>query len=110
MGVPCPYSEPNWVSPVSAWASKWITDTRPHPTCRATPVDVGQGDGVVTAEHDRHGAGGRPCVTRGLQRAQRLLDLARRHLHVADVHHAELHERVDPEGQVRTGRRAAGSR
>ena len=40
-GVPCPMSDPNWVSPVSAWASKWITDTRPQPTARATPVMSG---------------------------------------------------------------------
>ncbi len=33
IGVPCPCSEPNWESPVSAWASKWITETRPQPTC-----------------------------------------------------------------------------
>src|SRR6266705_2733053 len=30
IGVPCPYSEPNWISPVSACASKWISDARPH--------------------------------------------------------------------------------
>src|ERR1700724_3016696 len=42
IGVPCPYMDPNWVSAVSAWASKWTTDTRPHPTCRATPVTSGR--------------------------------------------------------------------
>jgi len=42
IGVPCPYSEPNWVSPVSACASKWISDTRPQPTCLATPVASGK--------------------------------------------------------------------
>ena len=41
IGVPCPYSEPNWVSPVSAWASKWISDSLPQPTCRAVPVASG---------------------------------------------------------------------
>jgi hypothetical protein len=30
-----------WFSPVSACASKWIIDTRPQPTCRATPVASG---------------------------------------------------------------------
>ena len=42
IGVPCPYSDPNWVSPVSACASKWISDTRPQPTCLATPVASGK--------------------------------------------------------------------
>ena len=42
MGVPCPYSEPNWVLPVSAWASKWMSDSRPQPTCRAVPVASGK--------------------------------------------------------------------
>ena len=41
IGVPCAYSEPNWVSPVSACASKWISETRPQPTCRAVPVASG---------------------------------------------------------------------
>ena len=29
IGSPCPYSDPNWMSPVSACASKWITEIRP---------------------------------------------------------------------------------
>jgi hypothetical protein len=29
IGWPCPISEPNSMSPVSACASKWIIDTRP---------------------------------------------------------------------------------
>ena len=30
------------MSAVSAWASKWITDTRPQPTVWATPVTSGR--------------------------------------------------------------------
>ena len=30
------------MSPVSAWASKWMTEIRPAPWCRDTPVTSGQ--------------------------------------------------------------------
>ena len=37
-----PDHDPKVTSPVSACASKWITDTQPWPTCWATPAAPGQ--------------------------------------------------------------------
>ena len=41
IGCPCPISEPNSIVPVSACASKWMRETRPQPSARATPVAFG---------------------------------------------------------------------
>ncbi len=100
IGVPCPIKDPNWVFPVSAWASKWITDTRPHPTWRATPVTSGQATVwsppriTGTAPEDGHRQHG------GLQAGHGRLDLARGHLHVPDVDDTQLYERVDAQRQM----------
>ena len=67
------------------------------------PRRIGQRDGVVAAEHERDRAGRRHGVHRVLQRAERPLDLTRRHLHVAGVDDADVLERVDAQGHVRAG-------
>ena len=77
---------------------------------------VGQGDRVVTAEHERYGAGGCDGVHRVLERVQRPLDVAGRHLDVAHVDDAQVLERVDTQREVgpgavlRAGSRSAGWR
>ena len=64
---------------------------------------VRQRDRVVAAEHQRDGAGRRHGVHGLLQRPERALDLAGRHLDVAGVDDADVLERVDAQGQVRAG-------
>jgi hypothetical protein len=63
------------------------------------PGDVGQGDGVVATQHHRDRPGGGDRVHGRLQPPQGGLDLAGQHEHVAGVHHPQLPQRVDPEGQ-----------
>ena len=100
MGVPWPYMEPNWVSAVSAWASKWMTETRPQPTCLATPVTSGRA--MVWSPPRTTGIDPeRATLLHGLlEPLERGFDLAREHLDVADVDHAQLDQGVDAQGQM----------
>ena len=59
-------AKPNSMSPVSAWASKWITDTRPHRLARH-PGHVRPGDGVIAAEHERNRPGTCHLLDHGFQ-------------------------------------------
>jgi hypothetical protein len=85
--VPCPYSDPNWVSPVSACASKWISE----------------GDGVVAAQDDGDRARRRDREHGGLEPPQRFLGVPGWHQHVAGVRHAQVGQRVHAEREVRPG-------
>ena len=69
MGVPCETSTPKTSVPVSVWVSKWTRPTAPW-RLRAG-ADVGLGDRVVAAEHDRHGAGGDDLADGSLDRRVR---------------------------------------
>ena len=64
------------------------------------PGDVGPGDGVISPEDHREGADLGHLLDDRLQAGHGRLDVAGRHLDVTDVDHAELDQRVDPEGQV----------
>ena len=67
------------------------------------PGDAGgvrEGDRVVAAEHQRHGAGRGDGVHRLLEGVQGALDLARRHLDVAHVDDGEVLQRVDAQREV----------
>ena len=57
----------------------------PPPDMPSHPFHVGEGDGVVTAKDDRDGPTGGDGGHRLLQPVERRLDLASRHLDVADV-------------------------
>jgi len=102
MGVPWPSNEPNCVFPVSAWASKWMTETRPQPTARATPVTSGRAM-VWSPPRITGTAPERAHALDGVfESFQGPLDLTGRHLHVADVDHAQFEEGIDAQGQVGT--------
>ena len=62
--------------------------------------DIGQGDGVVPSQDHRYGARPRQLLDGVLQALQRLLDLARGHLDVAHVDHAQLDQRVHAQCQM----------
>ena len=63
--------------------------------------DVGQGDRVVAAQDHRDDARRGDRRDARLERGQRAFGIARGHLHVAEVHHAELDERVHAEREAR---------
>jgi hypothetical protein len=108
IGVPWPTRDPNWRSAVSAWASKWRTETRPQPTWRATPVTSGRGDGVVPSEDHRDRARRGDAVDGLLQPGQRVGGVARRHLDIADVDHGQIDQGSTP--RARWGRRPSSDR
>ena len=56
---------------------------------------------MIAAEDDGDDALGRHRAHGVLERGEGLLGLPRRHLDVAEVHHAEIDQRVDVEGEVR---------
>ena len=74
-----------------------------EPVVPGHPGGVGQGDGVVAAEHDRDRPGGGDRVHGGLQCGQRAFDVAGEHLHVARVVHAQVPQAVDAQRQRRAG-------
>ncbi len=75
-------------SAVSACASKWTTETRPAPRWRATPVT--SGSAMVWSPPSTTGtAPVRAMAWTASQPLEGRLDLARGHVHVADV--ADLH-------------------
>ena len=95
IGWPCPISDPNVMSPVSACASKWMTLTRPQPRARATAVAFGQ----VTVWSPPRISGiaplGATVVDGGLEVAARALGVAGEHLDVAGVEHPQVLQPVD---------------
>ena len=91
------------MSPVSAWASKWIIEIRPWPSTLATPLASGKVDRVVAAEDDRDGSRTGDLLDRGLEGRQGDLDVTGVHLHVAGVDHREVDQAVGAQRQARPG-------
>jgi hypothetical protein len=75
----------------------------PEAVVAGHPGDVGQGDGVVAAQHHRDRPGRGHGVHRPFQPGKGRLDLAGQHDHVADVDHLEVPQGVHAKGQRRPG-------
>ena len=89
------------MSPVSAWASKWIIDTRPAPMHVGAALGVGVGDRVVPAKGDRYRPGPGHLLHRRLERRQGDLDVAGVHLHITGVVDLRSAQTVGPQCQRR---------
>ena len=104
MNVPCENSTPNTSSPVSVWVSKWTSPTGPCAPAQAR-ID---GSVIEWSPPSTTGidAGREHLADRRLDRGVRGHRVGRDHGRVAEVDDPQLGERVDPDLEVRAGRRA----
>ncbi len=99
IGCPWPHSDPNSMSPVSAWASKWIIDTRPWPRTFATPLASGKAMEWSPPRTTGMAPGPSDLLDGRLQCGQRDLDVTGVHLDVTGVDDAQVDEAVGPQRQ-----------
>ncbi len=84
-------------------------DQADRPAAAGDRADVGLGDRVIAAEHDRQRARVDDLAHQGLDRLVRLDRLGRQHGRVAEVDHPQHGEGVHPGLEVRPGRARRGA-
>ena len=115
IGEPCEYRLPNWLSPVSACASKCTMPRLPGRVRRGDCGGGRPGDRVIAADDHRDDASLRDVADAGADRGVRLLGHAGQAHRVAVVDDAQHIERRDLElemplrGLIRRGADAAGT-
>ena len=87
------------MSPVSAWASKWIIETRPAPITFGASLGVRVGNRMVPAQGNRYRPGSNHLLDDRLERRQRDLDITGVHLHITGVIDLEVLQPVGPQRQ-----------